>query len=268
MEDANFATGSNGLIAVDKIGNQILFLDPGTYATTLTLDAFAPRVHELAISPDHRTAYVPVYGDGIHGKDPHPGHLIALFDLVARRHAGDFSTYPYLAPHGLRWGPQGQLYCVCENSGVVLEMDAGTGSIEHVIEVGSDKAHRIEVTPDGSKLYTENEEDTFACVIDLKARKRIKKIPAPNGLAGIGMAPDGRTIVLVDAKLPQIMVVDTEHDEIVRTVQLEGHEKAAQIARYSPDGKYLVVTSYDAPLGTISTPSSGRRGSCNSAEGR
>jgi DNA-binding beta-propeller fold protein YncE len=145
----------------------------------------------------------------------------------------------------------GQLYCVCENSGVVLEMDAATGSIEHVIEVGSDKAHRIEVTPDGSKLYTENEEDTFGCVIDLKARKRIKKIPAPNGLAGIGMSPDGRTIVLVDAKLPQIMVVATECDEIVRTARLEGHEKAAQIARYSPDGKYLIVTSYDAPLGTI-----------------
>ena len=174
-----------------------------------------------------------------------------MFDLVARRHAGDFSTYPYLAPHGLRWGPQGQLYCVCENSGVVLEMDAGTGSIEHVIEVGSDKAHRIEVTPDGSKLYTENEEDTFACVIDLKARKRIKKIPAPNGLAGIGMSPDGKTIVLVDAKQPQILIVDTASDEIVRTVRLEGHEKAAQIARYSPDGKYLVVTSHDAPLGTI-----------------
>ena len=251
MEDANFATGDNGLIAVDKIGNQILFLDPATYATTLTLDAFAPRVHELAISPDHKTAYVPMYGDGIHGKNPHPGHLIGVFDLVAWRHARDFSTYPYLAPHGLRWGPQGQLYCVCENSGVVLEMDAGTGSIEHVIEVGSDKAHRIEVTPDGSKLYTENEEDTFACVIDLKARKRIKKIPAPNGLAGIGLSPDGKTIVLVDAKQPQILVVDTASDEIVRTVPLAGHEKAAQIARYSPNGNYLIVTSYDAPLGTI-----------------
>jgi DNA-binding beta-propeller fold protein YncE len=251
MKDANFVTGSNGLIAVDKIGNQILFLDPATYATTLTLNAFAPRVHELTISPDHRTAYVPIYGDGIHGKNPHPGHLIAFFDLVARRHAGDFSTYPYLAPHALRWGPQGQLYCVCENSGVVLEMNVGTGSIEYVIEVGSDKAHRIEVTPNGAKLYTENEEDTFACVVDLKARKRIKKIPAPNGLAGLGMSPDGKTIVLVDAKLPQIMLVDTDSDEIVRTVQLEGHEKAAQIARYSPDGKYLVVTSHEAPLGTI-----------------
>jgi DNA-binding beta-propeller fold protein YncE len=251
MEDANFATGSSGLVAVDKIGNQILFLDPRTYSTTLTLDAFAPRVHELAISPDHRTAYVPIYGDGIHGKNPHPGHLIALFDLVARRHAGDFSTYPYLAPHGLRWGPQAQLYCVCENSGVVLEMNAGTGGIEQVIEIGSDKAHRIEVTPDGSKLYSENEEDTFSCVIDLKARKRIRKIPAPNGLAGIGMSPDGKTIVLVDAKLPQIMIVDTASDEVIWTIRLEGHEKAAQIARYSPDGKYLIVTSYDAPLATI-----------------
>ena len=45
--------------------------------------------------------------------------------------------------------------------------------------------------------------------------------------------------------------MDTATDEVVRTVQLIGHEKAAQIARYSPDGKYLIVTSYDAPLGTI-----------------
>ena len=32
---------------------------------------------------------------------------------------------------------------------------------------------------------------------------------------------------------------------------MKGHEKAAQIARYSPDGNYLVVTSFDAPLATI-----------------
>jgi DNA-binding beta-propeller fold protein YncE len=134
---------------------------------------------------------------------------------------------------------------------VVLEMDAGTGSIEHVIEVGSNKAHRIEVLPDGSKLYTENEEDIFASVIDLVARKRIRTIPAPNGLAGIGLSPNGKTIILVDAKKPQIMVVDTATDQVVSTIALEGHEKAAQVARYSADGKYMVVTSIDAPLATI-----------------
>jgi len=251
VADPNFLTGKSGLIAVDKMGNQVLFLDPNTYETTLTLDGFAPRVHELLIAPDRKIAYVPIFGDGVHGKNPHPGHLIALFDLRARRHMGDFSTYPYLAPHGLRWGPGGRLFCSCENNGVVLEMDAATGSIHHVIEVGSNKCHRIEILPDGSKLYTENEADTFASVIDLKTRKRIKKIPAPNGLAGIGLSPDGKTIILVDNGKPRILVVDTETDEVVNTIELQGHEKPAQIARYSPDGKYLVVTSVDAPLATI-----------------
>ena len=251
MADGNFLTGSNGLIAIDKVGNQVLFLDPASYETVLTLDGFAPRVHELLVAPDHATAYVPIYGDGIHGKNPHPGHLIALFDLKARRHMGDFSTSPYLAPHGLRWGPQGQLYCVCENSGVVLEMDAETGIILHVIEVGSNKAHRIEVLPDGSKLYTENEEDPFASVIDLVTRERVKTIPAPNGLAGMGLSPDGGTVVLVDGQKPQVMVVDTATDEVVSTIPLDGHEQAAQVARYSPDGRYLVVASVSAPLATI-----------------
>lgn len=251
MPDPNFLTGSSGLIAIDKMGNQVLFLDPDTYETTLTLDGFAPRVHELLIAPERDIAYVPIYGDGVHGRNPHPGHLIALFDLKARRHMADFSTYPYLAPHGLRWGPRGQLYCLCENSGVVLEMDAAKGSIEHVIGAGSNKAHRMEILPDGSKLYTENEEDPFGSVIDLRARRRITKIPTPNGSAGIGLSPDGRTIILVDAQRPQIMVVETATDEVVSTIVLQGHEKAAQIARYSPDGKYLVVTSVDAPLATI-----------------
>ena len=253
MPDANFLTGSSGLIAVDKIGNLIHFLHPDTLAIELTLYGFAPRVHELLIDAERTTAYVPIYGDGIHGDNPHPGHLIARFDLHQRRHTGDFSTAPYVAPHGLRWGANGELYCICENSGVVLEMDPQSGAIEHVIEVGSDKAHRMEILPDGSKLYTENEEDTFSSVVDLRTRKLIRKIPAPGGAAGIGMSPDGATIVLVDNAAPQLLIVDTGTDEVRTTVTLDGLEKPAQVARYSPDGKYLVVTSMEEPLAVVLT---------------
>jgi 6-phosphogluconolactonase (cycloisomerase 2 family) len=251
MTEGNFLTGGNGLIAVDKLGNHVLFLNPVTYETELTLDGFAPRVHELLISPDHRYAYIPMYGDGIHGDNPHPGHLIARFDLQERRHLGDFSTYPYRAPHSLRWGPQRQLYVVCENSGVVLEIDPESGAIRHVIGVGSDKAHRIAVLPDGSKLYTENEEDAFGSVVDLSTRRLIKKIPTPNGTAGLAVSPNGETIIYVDNQEPQILVIDTASDEIRSTMKLQGHEEAAQIARYSPDGRYLVVTSFEAPLATV-----------------
>jgi YVTN family beta-propeller protein len=249
--DPNFPTGHDGLIAVDKMGNKALFLDPATFEIIEVLSGFAPRVHQLAISPDHFRAYVAIYGDGIHGNNPNPGHLIAVFDLQLRRHIGDFSVAPFLAPHGMRWGPAGQLYCVCEDSGVVVELHAGTGEITHVMDVGSANAHRIEVLPDGSKLYTENEEDPFATVIDLRLRKRLKDIPAPDGLAGLGLSPDGRTIVMVDAKRPELRIVDTAIDVLVRTVRLAGHEQAAQIARYSPGGRYLVVTSHDEAIGTV-----------------
>jgi DNA-binding beta-propeller fold protein YncE len=252
-QNPNFPTGRAGLITIDKMGNKVFFLDPESFETVEVLGGFAPKVHELAISPDHATAYAPIYGDGRHGNNPNPGHLIAVFDLAQRRHKGDFSVSPFIAPHGLRWGPAGQLYCVCEASGVVAEMDGVTGEIQHVIEVGSTNAHRIEVLPDGSKLYTENEEDPFATVVDLGSRRRLADIPAPNGLAGLGLSPDGSTIVLVDAKRPELMVVETATDEVVHTIRLIGHKQAAQIARYSPDGRYLVVTSNNEGIGTILT---------------
>jgi DNA-binding beta-propeller fold protein YncE len=251
MSEGDAESARAGLIAIDKIGNRALFLDPVSYETVLTLDGFAPRLHELCVCHARGFAYVPVYGDGIHGRNPHPGHLIAVFDLRERRHAGDFSTYPYLAPHGLGLGKTGQLYCLCENSGVVLEMDPTTGRIEHVIEVGSNKAHRMEVMPDGSKLYTENEEDAFASVVDLQARTRVGTIRTPHGLSGIALSPDGRTLALVDAECPQLFMVDTATDSITRTIVLDGHDGPAQIARYSPNGKWLVVTSVDAALATI-----------------
>jgi hypothetical protein len=79
--DPNFPTGRDGLIAVDKVGNRMLFLDPVTFESLEVLNGFAPRVHELAISPDHSRAFAPIYGDGIHGHNPNPGHLIGIRDV-------------------------------------------------------------------------------------------------------------------------------------------------------------------------------------------
>ena len=247
----NFTTGTSGLVAVDKLGNEVLFLDPVTYEVTKSISGFAPNVHELLVSEDRTRAYVPIYGDGIHGKNPDPGHLIAVIDLLEQRHLGDFSVDPYRAPHGMRWGSGGQLYCVCENSGVVLEIQAQTGAVEQVLSVESTKAHRIEITPDGSKLYAETEEDGYLAILDLRSRALTKKLNLPNELDGLGISPDGTIVLAVDAKDPQIYVIKTSEDVLHSTIQLEHHRKAAQIVRYSPDGRFVVVTSHDQGIGTI-----------------
>lgn len=251
MRNPNLPTGTRGVIAVDKVGNQILFLNRQTLHVEDVLTGFAPNVHELAIKPDGHVAYAPIYGDGRHGDNPHPGNHIVVVDLQRRRRLDDFVVSPYRAPHGLRWGARGELYCICEDSGVVLELDATTGEHRGVLDVGSTNAHRIEVLPDGSKLYAENEEDSFVTVIDLPRRTRLPDVPVVGGLAGLGMHPDGSTVVLVSAARPELMILDTGDDSIVRTVSLTGNSKPAQIARYSPDARYLVVTSVDEDLATI-----------------
>jgi len=64
------ADNSRGLIAVDKIGTKVLFLNPVTFETEVVLDGFPRTVHELLVVPETGLAYVPIFGDGIHGRIP------------------------------------------------------------------------------------------------------------------------------------------------------------------------------------------------------
>ncbi|MEN3381395.1 MAG: hypothetical protein V7608_1439, partial [Hyphomicrobiales bacterium] len=109
------ATDARGLIAVDKMGGKVLFVDPVSGETTLVLDDFERVPHELLVDPETATAYVPIFGVGIHGRNPHPGYLLSVIDLTRRRHVGDIDLSPYVSPHCMLIGPDGLLYVTCEN---------------------------------------------------------------------------------------------------------------------------------------------------------
>ena len=239
---------SNGLIAVDKMGCKILFLNPATYATETVLDGFPRTVHELLVVPETGLAYVPIFGDGIHGRNPNPGHLLCIIDLHKRGHAGDIDLRPYIAPHTLKLGPDGLIYITCENSAVVAVIDPSTHKVVDAINSGSTNGHRLIISPDGQRLYTENEEDATISVIDLAERKLLRKIKTPRALAGIAIAPDD-TVIAVDDVEPTLFLIDVARDDI-RTLRLEGVPKAAQIARYREDNSVLAVTSLNS--GTVS----------------
>jgi DNA-binding beta-propeller fold protein YncE len=242
---------ARGLIAVDKMGGKVIFIDPDTSATTQVLDGFARVPHELLVLPESAIACVPIYGDGIHGRNPHPGHLISVIDLDLRRHVADLDLSPYVSPHGLLLGPDGLIYVTCENSGVVALVDLAARAVVDAIETGSTNAHRLAFAPDGQKLYTENEEDATISVIDVPGRRLERQIAAPHALAGIAASPDGRLLVAVDDEKPVLLLIDAATLEIARTVALDGVPEPAQIARYSPDGEILLVTSLRSGTATL-----------------
>src|SRR5207248_8484307 len=96
----NYPTGKQGLLLIDKLGAHIRFFDPATYKELSNFEVSA-NPHDFVVSADHKTAYVPIYGDGVYGRNPHPAHEISIIDLAGRKLAGSIDVFPYQAPHGI-----------------------------------------------------------------------------------------------------------------------------------------------------------------------
>src|SRR5207244_12043716 len=101
------------------------------------------------------------------------------------------------------------------------------------------------------------DEDASIAVPDLAARRLAKQLKTPHPLAGIAISPDGKLVVAVSDSEPVIFFIDAASHGLVRTVALDGVPRPAQIARFSPDGRVLLITSVaggtatliDAPFG-------------------
>src|ERR1700728_3206779 len=249
------ANADHGIIAVDKMGGKVLFLNPQTYATEVVIDGFLKTVHELLVVPETGLAYVPIFGDGIHGRNPNPQHSVCVFDLHRRSLSATIDTSPYIAPHTLKLGPDGLIYITCENSAVVAVIDRKTHKVVEAIDSGSTNGHRLIIAPDGQRLYTENEEDATVSVIDLPKRKLLGKIKTPRPLAGIAISPDGRTVVAVDDAQPTLFLIDTQAGKVREEIVLKDVPKAAQIARYAPDNSLIGVTSLNSNTVSLIDPS-------------
>ena len=246
--DPNNVTGSSGLIMIDKRGNLVRFFDPATLKETGTVEIGGPP-HELAISPDHKQAYIPIYGDGVYGANPHPGHVIAVIDLATKKMTGTIDVSPAIAPHGLRVDDKGTLYAVCDLSRKLLVINPKSQKVQASIDTDG-TGHWLAVLPDGSKAYTANKQDRlFVSVIDLKARKMVGRIEMPNGTQGIGMSLDGSRVVAADYAEPNIRVIDTATDKVIDVVKLDRVTGGGPFRlQYSPDGGRLLTTTIGVNL--------------------
>ena len=77
--DLNNPTGKTGVMMVDKLGAHVRFFDPATWKETGNIE-MGVNPHDFVVTADHKTAYIPIYGDGVYGKNPHPGHEVAIRD--------------------------------------------------------------------------------------------------------------------------------------------------------------------------------------------
>jgi YVTN family beta-propeller protein len=244
--DLNHPTGVQGLLLIDKLGSQIRFFDPVTYQERSSL-AVPANPHDFVLSADHKLAFVPIYGDGVYGRNAHPGHEIKIIDLAARQVTGTIDVTPYRAPHGIQIDARGTLYVTCDLDRKVLVIDPQSRAIRAAIDTEG-TGHWIALLPDGSKLYVANKDDKpFVSVIDLRTRQIVARVPAPGGTQGIAVSPDGKRVVAMDLAEPVLIVIDPATDQVTDRIPLTGQTKGGGYKVYfSPDGKRLLTMSMAA----------------------
>lgn len=236
-----------GIIAVDKHGDRILFLDPETLAVCGEIPDMPALPHEIALSPDRTFAFVPAYGDGAHGDNPHPNHWLTVIDLARRQRVADIDLTPLEAPHTLRFGPDGNLYVACENSAVVAVIDGRSHALVDRIETGSTNTHRLAILADPPLICTDNEEDASISILSLAERRRIATIRLPAPIAGIEVVPTEARLYCTDASAPRLLPVSLAALAAEAPIPLEGHRKPSQVVRSSPDGRTLLVVGDHEP---------------------
>jgi DNA-binding beta-propeller fold protein YncE len=209
------------------------------------------------VIPETGLAYVPIFGDGIHGRNPNPGHVLCVIDCLNRKRVTDIDLSPYSAPHTVRRGADGLIYITCENSAKVAVIDPTTHKMIDAIDSGSTNGHRLCIPDDGKRLYTDNEEDATVSIIDLVNRKLLGQIKTPQAIAGVAVNGAGDTVVAVSDEQPVIFFIDPKAAKVTRKVRLEGVPKAAQIARYSSDDALLIVSSLNSNMVSLIDTSSG-----------
>ncbi|MPZ58716.1 MAG: hypothetical protein GEU91_19935 [Rhizobiales bacterium] len=252
------------MIAVDKVGNKIRFYDAGIKEMKV-IDGPEPCVHELAMAPDRRTAYIPLYGDGIYSNNKNPNNKVLVIDLGRQEIADLIDLGQYVAPHGMAATRDGRLWVTCDIPNKLLCLDPATRTIEAVYDNPSKGGHLMEKLPDESKLYISAKEGALGA-FDLTRRAYTTTVPlaAPgitsgngSGSEGITSSPQGDRIIVCDNDTTSLRVIATAADKEIARVQLEPfvytNRKRSRMAKvgFSRDGRQLVAVSYASALAWV-----------------
>ena len=217
--ETNNPTGRNGLIAIDKVGDKIRFFNPVTYEEDKVLDI--KNHHEVAISPDHQTAYATEFGKFAANKFVQQGNHLTLIDLDTRDVVHRIHTGGYKGPHGMRFDNAGGMWVIFEETGELGRIDLDKNTLVEVFDVGiADKRPPfIEILPDCSKIYVSSKLGNLV-VFNVGSRAVASVINVPSGTEGITVSPDGGRIVVAENFEQSLLVIDTSSDQIVERIPL------------------------------------------------
>src|SRR6185312_12856153 len=235
------ASGAQTLLVVNQNDADVCLVDPasGRQIATIPENLRGVHGHEIAASPDGRTAFLPIYGSSGVGLPGIDGHQILVIDLPSRKIVGHIDFGHGVRPHLPLLDPSsGLLYVTTELSNSVAVIDPKTRKIIGSIPTGQPQSHMLAISHDGKRGYTANVGPGTVSALDLVRRKTIAIIPVSGKVQRISISADDKLVFTSDQTRPQLLVIDTASDKVKARVTLPGLGYGTAATH---NGRWLVV---------------------------
>jgi YVTN family beta-propeller protein len=234
----------NFLFVANQMDHSVLLVDPVS-KQVLAKVGVDINGHEVAVSPDGHFGYVPIYGNTWVGKPGSNGSTIHVVDLRAGRTVAVIDLGKEVRPHCAHFAPDGLLYVSAELDNAIYIVDTKTRSMVGKIPTGASHTHMFVISPDGSRIYTANNNAGSVSVIDLPARTLLATIPISNNVQRVSISPDGKLVFTQDQETPRIVVIDTRSNAVARSIPLPRVVFSSAITK---DGRWLLANSESGKL--------------------
>ena len=232
---------AQSLLVVNQGDATVSVIDPQTEKQVATIEEHVSGVHghEIAVSTDGKTAFLPIYGSVGVGKPGIDGHEMLILDVPSRKIIDHVDFGHGVRPHmPLLDEASGLLYVTTELDKTVTVIDPKTHRIVGAIPTGAEQSHMLILSHDGKTGYTANVGPGSVSVLDMRGRKTLAVIPIAAGVQRIAISNDDRWVFTSDVKQPRMAVIDTSTRKIAKWIELPG---LGYGAKPTADGKSLLV---------------------------
>jgi len=229
------------LLVVNQGDSDVSIVDAAAAREVATVPEKTPGVHghEITVSADGHTAFLPIYGSSGVGKPGIDGHEMLLIDIPTRKIVGDIDFGHGVRPHLPVFDPvSGLIYVTTELDKTVTIVDPQTKKILGTIPTGQEESHMLAVSHDGRRGYTANVGPGSVSVLDMIGRKTLAVIPVSPTVQRIAISADDKFVFTSDQTKPQLAVIDTAANVVKTWIALPalGYGTAA-----TPDGRWLIA---------------------------
>ncbi len=191
---ATAANAQGTLLVANQKDHTLSIIDAATAKQIAAIPEDRITGHEVATSPDGRTAYLPIYGDSGVGRPGTDGHEMLVIDIPSRKIISTVDFGHGVRPHLPVYDThRNVLYVSTELDQAITAIDPKTLKILYTIPTGAPQSHMYALSHDGKFAYTTNVSSSSISVLDLNTRKTVTTIPVANRLLPSSASPSPTT---------------------------------------------------------------------------